>query len=119
MPTKPKTFQMRPKPSRPDNRPSAHHRGYDRQWQRIRRRILNREPLCRTCATEGRHVAAHHVDHAVALNAGGTNDESNLIPLCHSCHSRKTVQHDGGLGHAKAPDLPRSDDPVPILFPWL
>lgn len=119
MPTKPKTFQMRPKPPRPDNRPSAHQRGYGRNWQRVRALVLNEEPMCRQCAADGRHVAAEHVDHDVALAAGGTNDRSNLIPLCHSCHSRKTAQRDGGLGHAKAIDRPPADEPVQVLFPWL
>ena len=103
MPRKPNVFRMRPKPARPDERPSAHRRGYDRHWQRLRLIVLNAEPLCRPCLAEGREVAAHHVDHVVALAQGGTNDLSNLVPLCHSCHSRKTVRHDGGLGHASAP----------------
>lgn len=101
MPTKPKTFQMRPKPVRPDSRPSAHRRGYGRNWQRLRAVVLNREPLCRLCRADGLTVAAEHVDHNVSLAEGGTNDEANLIPLCHSCHSKKTVERDGGLGHSK------------------
>lgn len=100
MPRKPQTFRMRPKPNRPDERPSSHARGYTRAWQRLRRIVLNEEPLCRTCATEGRDVAAEHVDHDVPLSRGGTNDRSNLVPLCASCHSRKTVQQDGGFGHS-------------------
>ena len=101
MPNKPKTFRMRPKQAAPENRPSAHARGYDRNWQRLRELVLNDEPLCRACAKNGLTVAAEHVDHDTPLTAGGTNDRSNLIPLCHSCHSRKTAERDGGLGHAK------------------
>lgn len=99
MPNKPKVFRMRPKPVRPDCRPSAHRRGYDRNWQRLRALVLNEEPLCRTCKSNGLTVAAEHVDHDKALEQGGTNDRGNLVPLCHSCHSRKTVERDGGLGH--------------------
>lgn len=29
------------------------------------------------------------VDHIVPVAKGGTNDESNLQPLCHQCHVRK------------------------------
>jgi hypothetical protein len=31
---------------------------------------------------------------------GGSDDASNLHWLCHPCHSRKTVKHDGGFGHS-------------------
>src|SRR5688572_16722327 len=102
MPTKPKTFRMRPKQAAPENRPSAHARGYGRSWRRLREIVLNDEPLCRICNDQGRTTEAVDVDHVIALAAGGTNDVSNLVPLCHSCHSRKTAQCDGGLGHAKA-----------------
>jgi 5-methylcytosine-specific restriction protein A len=49
------------------------------------------------CLKQQRTVAAEHVDHKVALAAGGEKyDEGNLQGLCHSCHSRKTVACDGG-----------------------
>lgn len=113
MPTKPKTFQMRPKSHRPDDRPSAHQRGYGRNWERLRAIVLNEEPLCRNCTAEGRTVAAEHVDHTVSIDQGGTNDRANLVPLCHSCHSRKTVERDGGLGHAKRSTDASRDQPEP------
>lgn len=101
MPNKPPTFKLRPSaPRPPDDRPSAHKRGYDWTWRKIRLAVLASEPLCRPCAAEGLTVEAVHVDHDVPLEAGGTNDLSNLVPMCHSCHSRKTVLQDGGLGHS-------------------
>ena len=33
----------------PDNRLTAHKRGYDKRWQRIRNAVLASEPLCRHC----------------------------------------------------------------------
>lgn len=52
------------------------------------------EPFCRECARAGRRVRATDVDHivdhkgvwAVFIN------RANLQSLCHSCHSRKTMQ---------------------------
>jgi 5-methylcytosine-specific restriction enzyme A len=111
MPSKPKTFQMRPKPHRPDYRPSAHRRGYGSNWKRLRVMVLNAEPLCRWCRVfDNRNVPAEHVDHNVSLAAGGANDLANLIPLCHSCHSRKTVMCDGGLGRAKDTSPPQPEN---------
>ena len=81
-----------------DGRPSSSARGYDRRWRKLREVVLRAEPLCRHCLQRGESVAAAHVDHDVALAAGGTDDLANLVPLCHSCHSRKTVQRDGGFG---------------------
>lgn len=44
-------------------------------------------------------------------------DESNLVTLCRSCHSRKTASHDGGFGNPRRRDasnlpgyLPGIDD---------
>lgn len=72
------------------SRPSPSARGYDRGWQRIRRRILASNPLCVHCRENGRVTLATEVDHIIPLRAGGTHDDSNLQPLCKSCHSRKT-----------------------------
>lgn len=72
-------------------RPSAHARGYGRQWQAIRLAYLRAHPLCVEC-----NRPATDVDHIVARAKGGKDDESNLQALCHSCHSRKTNAQDGG-----------------------
>lgn len=85
--THPKQKLERP----PEKRPSPSARGYDRTWQRIRRRILANRPLCVACQSFGRATLATEVDHILPLRAGGTNEDSNLQPLCKSCHSRKTA----------------------------
>lgn len=72
-------------------RSPKHSRWYGRQWQRIRARFLNKNPLCEQCKKEGRYTAATEVHHIQPLSAGGTNDERNLMPLCKSCHSRITL----------------------------
>lgn len=69
-------------------------------WRRLRARILAGEPLCRACARTGLLTPATDVDHedGDATN----NDEMNLQPLCHRCHSTKTAAENGGFGNRKA-----------------
>jgi 5-methylcytosine-specific restriction protein A len=74
-------------------------RGYGRTWQKLRLMVLREEPLCRVCGEAGLVVPAVDVDHAIALRRGGTNERSNLVPMCHACHSAKTIREDGGLGN--------------------
>lgn len=72
-------------------------RGYNYQWRKIRAYVLNREPLCRECANEGRvtpAVAVHHIDgnvHNMSLD--------NLEPICQSCHSKITAKEQGFAAH--------------------
>lgn len=75
------------------HRPSASKRGYGHTWQKLRKLILHRDPVCVMCARE----AATEVDHIVALAKGGDNALENLQGLCKSCHSRKTATEDGAF----------------------
>lgn len=74
-------------------RGSAASRGYGSRWRRLRRMILNQQPLCVRCG-----APATDVDHIVPRAAGGDDSASNLQGLCKSCHSRKTSTQDGGFG---------------------
>lgn len=78
------------------HRGSAHQRGYGATWRKKRRAYLQRNPLCVECLRQGRVKPATDVDHIISRRRGGTDDESNLQALCHSCHSRKTNREDGG-----------------------
>lgn len=78
-------------------RASSAQRGYDARWRRLRAAVLAERPLCEECLTE----RATDVDHVVAKAKGGGDDRGNLMALCHSCHSRKTVRCDGGLGRGR------------------
>ena len=66
-------------------------------WQQTREAKLRRDPLCQCCAVDGMAVEAKHVDHWIALAQGGepTADE-NLVSMCRSCHSRKTLAEQAG-----------------------
>lgn len=79
-------------------RGSSSARGYGHAWRKLRLTILAERPLCEECEARGLVVAAKHVDHRIARARGGTDESDNLASLCASCHSRKTVQEDGGLG---------------------
>ncbi|APW48398.1 hypothetical protein RA876_12445 [Rhodoferax antarcticus] len=59
-------------------------------WQKLRAHVLDGEPLCRQCTSEGHTTVATDVDHADGNP--GNNSMTNLQPLCHQCHSRKTAK---------------------------
>lgn len=95
-------------------RGNAAGRGYDRNWQRLRKLVLHSEPLCRECKRNGKLTAATEVDHIVPLTASGTNDWENLQPLCHECHSRKTAAENGGFGNPRGEGRGESLPPASI-----
>lgn len=64
------------KPSRINN---AH-------WRKLRRTILNRDPVCKLC----KRNPSTEVDHRVARVDGGTDDSTNLQGACKWCHASKT-----------------------------
>ena len=88
--------QRPPRERRPDSRPSASERGYDRKWRRIRAQYLRLHPRCVVCGEP-----ATEVDHIVPLADGGTNKHGNLQALCKSHHSQKTNRFDGGFGNRR------------------
>ena len=71
-------------------------RWYGRAWKRIRARHLAAHPLCEQCKRDGRLTPAAEVHHILPLSEGGSHDDSNLMSLCKSCHSRITA---GSLRH--------------------
>ena len=72
-------------------RDSDTNKRYGRAWKKLRARFLLLHPLCEQCKNEGRFTAAEEVHHVLPLANGGTNDESNLMALCKSCHSKITI----------------------------
>lgn len=75
-------------------RGSAHARGYDAQWAKVRAMKLRRKPMCEDCG----EAEATQVHHKVAFrNRPGLRLRlDNLMSLCASCHSRRTAQEQGG-----------------------
>jgi len=71
---------------------------YNHDWRSLRSHFLALNPTCRYCG-----AMAVHADH---LKSARDFPQlrlvmSNLQPLCHSCHSRKTAKEDGGFGNDK------------------
>lgn len=65
---------------------SSAQRGYDAEWRRLRRAVLERDHW--TCAYCG--APATTVDHVVALASFGARlDETNLVACCSACNSAK------------------------------
>ncbi len=79
--------QMNQRYERYERDPATRSR-YGKQWKRIRYKYVQEHPFCEECMKHGELVLTEQVHHIVPLAEGGTNDESNLMSLCKSCHSR-------------------------------
>ena len=65
---------------------SRRERGYPANWEKLRKLILARDPLCMA----GHDALSTQVDHILPLERGGMNHDTNLQGLCKPCHSAKT-----------------------------
>jgi 5-methylcytosine-specific restriction protein A len=96
MPIRPKTHRgpTARQARQHDRRGSAAARGYDHRWRKCRSAYLRDHPLCADCQAAGvttAAVEAHHV-RKIRECAEARLDWGNLIPLCKSCHSKRTAR---------------------------
>nr|WP_275591513.1 HNH endonuclease signature motif containing protein [Mammaliicoccus sp. A-M4] len=56
--------------------------------------MLEYDYLCQECLRQGYYQQANVVDHIIELKDDWSKrlDKDNLIPLCHSCHNKKTKE---------------------------
>lgn len=87
------------RPHKWGNPAPRYERGYGREHDRMRRKLLREEPNCRECAKEGREVKATHADHVLAKCFGGSDAYANYQPLCVS-HSRSKTGREGAMMRA-------------------
>jgi hypothetical protein len=83
------------------NRARAERRGprlYDRKrWKLTRRRILFERPLCEQDGCDDLATDVHHLE-APEARPDLAFTPSNLVALCHACHSRVTRSEQAGGG---------------------
>lgn len=101
MPTRPKRLERKKdKVKQHLPRENANARGYTYRWQKASAGWLRAHPLCVHCDAKGLVVAASEVDHVIP-HKGDMKlfwDPRNWQSLCHTCHSTKTANEDGGFG---------------------
>lgn len=94
-----KTKYLRDREKTRRNQASRQYATNHTTWRKLRKYVLDREPLCRECGKAGKTTQATDVDH---IDGDSFNNEiKNLQPLCRGCHSRKTVTEDGGFGNER------------------
>ena len=68
-------------------------------WRQLRAQVLARDPICKLCG----RAPSTEADHKTPKAQGGQDTMENLQGACKPCHSRKTVQRNGGFGRVPRP----------------
>tara|TARA_R100001443_G_scaffold117440_1_gene142717 strand:+ start:8841 stop:9164 length:324 start_codon:yes stop_codon:yes gene_type:complete len=64
-----------------------------RQWRKLRKMILHKQPICVHCERKGIYTSANTIDHITPINKGGAVwSINNLQALCASCHNKKSAR---------------------------
>ena len=63
-------------------------------WRKVRKAVIEDQPLCCHCSIDSKPVLADVVDHVVPYEVDNSLglDPDNLEPLCHKCHGKKSAQ---------------------------
>ncbi len=69
-----------------------HNKKYGYQWKRVRVRYAKEHPLCEMCFKEGRYTRLDEVHHIIPVSRGGTNERTNLMSVCKSCHNKIHIE---------------------------
>lgn len=67
---------------------------YQGDWKRIRESYVKIHPFCERCFENGVLTPVDEVHHKLPVSRGGTNEWSNLMSLCRSCHNK--IHHEMG-----------------------
>jgi len=78
-----------------DNRRNKiHHKFYNsKEWKQVRELVMSQHAgLCKQCSENDIDTKADVVDHKIPLARSWEDriKRSNLQPLCHNCHNKKT-----------------------------
>lgn len=99
------------------NRPSAYERGYDDRWRTFAIAFLATHPYCECDDHIGlpdwQRPYAQDVDHIDGQGPTGPRgyDPTNLRPLAHRCHSRRTAADQPGGWNRRPPKSTDVDTP--------
>lgn len=66
-------------------KPKASLKGRGSTCQRACADVIAAAPFCASCGTMSYRLEAHHI---IPRRRGGTDNRSNLVPLCPTCHKR-------------------------------
>jgi len=80
---------------RPQRRSDAFYHGA--AWQRICAGVLARDGYRCQIALFGCRIRANTVDHIIAREDGGSDDDGNLRSCCAPCHNRRHPEKGGAL----------------------
>ena len=70
------------------------HKRYGRKWTEVRNKYISAHPFCEKCWERGIATLADEVHHIVPVDQDGSDEESNLMSLCRSCHNK--IHHEMG-----------------------
>lgn len=74
---------------------------YGNNWHRTRNAYFREHQYCELCKRNGKTVQGEQVHHIIPIAEGGSNEWSNLMTLCRSCHSRLHAERGDRWGKRK------------------